>query len=114
MPAFVAGGLFAGLNASSLTPASFPVDKASAIIRACTVGVRVREPANHIGVRERRSELCTLSLRAGMVLQVEACKNHITVGVRSLQRRVWNVGAGVVGARSRSSGHNALMQRPKA
>jgi hypothetical protein len=27
---------------------------------------------------ERRSEVWTLSLRARMVLQVEACKNHIT------------------------------------
>ncbi len=33
---------------------------------------------------ERRSELWTLSLRARMVLQVEACKNHITAHPRPL------------------------------
>lgn len=38
MPAFIAGGLFNGLDPNT-TAEDFLTEKASAIIRACTIGV---------------------------------------------------------------------------
>jgi hypothetical protein len=61
---------------------------------ACTGGRRSTHGSRHAGC-ERRAELWTLSLRARMVLQVEACKNHITSHHGSRHAvRSWLAGGG--------------------